>query len=427
VPLGSGAVTSTHGRREAAARAGSTARHSTADAGYRDVAAVRGASDIFLECTFSPEGSARVHRDALRRAARRSRPCRHNAWGLRPGRAGRTSLAAAGCRSVWVGPRRARRTPPANHRKILVDGEVAFVGRLGVADGTECGSAPGGRRGRPRRGSRRPVAVWLDRARRGAVAARAVGARLAVGSAAAAACAPSSIRAARCGSRRHAYFLPDRHLVGRCARCGAGVSVRLVLAGHSTCDRDPPRAGSTGKLLAPASGSPGGSARCCTQAAAVDGGGSSSAANLDPFSLANLRRSPRSTCRTSRRRAVDRGAVRGERITLSTSARSRLERFAVETLGPVIARAAGIALDLAAPRRAARSGTSAPGLARAVASRRTRPSRSQARPGCPHRIATGRCDSAPLPLGGARQRPGGVRVPRAPSKVGPAREDLRPR
>jgi cardiolipin synthase len=283
-----------------------------------------------------------------------------DAWGSAPGTSEvEASLAAAGCEvEVWgsvlgVLAGRLRR----NHRKILaVDGEVAFVGGLNVADEYGLPDPPPGEtpwadlaieirgpaaawlqdRARRERGRspRGPVRVWLSGIGGGGRLRRRYlksfgGAR-------------SRILAA------HAYFLPDRHLVRSIAAAARrGVSVRLVLAGRSDVALATPATRRLYRKLLRAGVEIAEWKRSVlhAKAAAIDGErllvGSF---NLDPFSLANLEALAEvelPDVAAAGERWIAARFAEGERITLAGIGEgSWLERLAVERLGPVIARAA---------------------------------------------------------------------------------------
>ncbi len=269
------------------------------------------------------------------------------------------TLAAAGCEvRIWgrlllLLAGRLRR----NHRKILaVDGEVAFVGGLNIADAYGLPEPPPGEapwadlalelRGAPaawlqdraRRERGRsppgPVRVWLS----GIGGGRRLRRRYlkAIGR------ARSRILVA------HAYFLPDRHLVRSIAAAARrGVSVRLVLAGRSDVALATPATRRLHRRLLRAGVEIAEWKRSVlhAKAAAVDGRrflvGSF---NLDPFSLANLETLAEVVLPDVVRAGERWIAARfeeGERVTLAAIGEgSRLERFAAERLGPLIARAA---------------------------------------------------------------------------------------
>jgi cardiolipin synthase len=321
-------------------------------------------ADVFLEVyAFSPEGIGAEFIAALSAAARRGVRVRVviDAWGSAPGTSEvEASLLAAGCDvEVWgsvlgilVG--RLRR----NHRKILaVDGEVAFVGGLNVADAY----------GRPDPAPdaepawadlaleiRGPAAAWLqDRARRergrsprGPVrvwlSGIGGGGRLRGRYLKAIGAARSRILLA------HAYFLPDRRLVRSIAAAARrGVSVRLVLAGRSDVAIAKPATRRLYRKLLHAGVEIAEWRRAVlhAKAAAIDGEtllvGSF---NLDPFSLANLEALAEvelpEVARAGERWIASR-FEEGERIGIrALGDASPLERFAVERLGPLIAGAA---------------------------------------------------------------------------------------
>jgi cardiolipin synthase len=204
--------------------------------------------DVLLEVyTFSPDGIGARFVEALAGAARRGVRVRVvvDGWGTTP-HAGLLAqqLGSAGCQVEIFNPillallGRWRR----NHRKILaVDGEVAFLGGINVADEYGLPGLPREpawadlaleirgptaewllRRARRERGSSpaAPLRVWLSglgggrRLRRRYLKALG-GARVRV-------------------SMAHAYFLPDRHLVRTItAAARRGVRVRLVLPARS--------------------------------------------------------------------------------------------------------------------------------------------------------------------------------------------------
>jgi cardiolipin synthase len=328
------------------------------------LAAIRGArSDVFLEVyAFSPEGVGAEFIAVLSAAARRGVRVQVvvDAWGSAPGTAEiEASLAAAGCDvEVWgsvlgVLAGRLRR----NHRKILaVDGEVAFVGGLNIADeygvpDPPPGEAPWADLAIEIRG---PVAAWLqDRARRerGRSPSGPVrvwlsgiggGGRLRRRYLKSFGAARSRIHVA------HAYFLPDRHIVRSIAAAARrGVSVRLVLAGRSDVALAAPATRRLYRKLLRAGVEIAEWSRSVlhAKAAAVDGErllvGSF---NLDPFSLANLEALAEvelPEVASAAERWIAARFDEGERITLARIGEgTRLERFAVETLGPIVARGA---------------------------------------------------------------------------------------
>jgi cardiolipin synthase len=328
------------------------------------LAAIRAArADVFLEVyAFSPEGVGAEFIAALSAAARRGVRVHVviDAWGSAPGTSEvEASLAAAGCDVEVFGSvfgilaGRLRR----NHRKVLaVDGEVAFVGGLNIADAYGVPDPPPGEKPWADLALeiRGPAAVWLqDRARRerGRSPAGAVrvwlsgiggGSRLRRLYLQAFGAARARVLVA------HAYFLPDRRLVrsiGAAAR--RGVTVRLVLAGRSDVALATPATRRLYRKLLRAGVEISEWTRSVlhAKAAAVDGErlllGSF---NLDPFSLANLESLAEVELPDVAREGERWIAARfeeGERITLARIGEgSWLERFTVETLGPLIARAA---------------------------------------------------------------------------------------
>jgi cardiolipin synthase len=328
------------------------------------LAAIRAArSNVFLEVyAFSPEGIGATFIAALSAAARSGVHVHVviDAWGSAPATSEvEASLAAAGCEvEVWgsvlgILAGRLRR----NHRKILaVDGEVAFVGGLNIADAYGVPDPPPDERPWADLAVeiRGPAAAWLqDRARRergrsprGPVRVWLSGLggggrlrRLYLKSFGA---ARSRILVA------HAYFLPDRHLVRSIAAAARrGVSVRLVLAGRSDVAIATPATRRLYRKLLRAGVEIAEWSRSVlhAKAAAVDGErflvGSF---NLDPFSLANLEALAEvelTDVALAGERWIAARFEEGERITLQVIGEgSRLERFAVERLGPLIARAA---------------------------------------------------------------------------------------
>ncbi len=270
------------------------------------LAAIRVARhDVLLEVyAFSPEGIGAEFIAALSAAARRGVrvSVTIDAWGSAPGTSEvEAALEAAGCSVRVYGSvlgilaGRLRR----NHRKILaVDGEVAFLGGLNVADaytGAAPGSVPWADLALALRG---PVAAWLQgRARRergwsppgpvrvwlsGLGGAKRLRRRY----------LKAFGRARRHILLAHAYFLPDRHVLRSIAAAARrGVDVRIVVAGKL----DVPLAGAATRrhyrklLRAGVHVSEWTRSMLHAKAAAVDGRrlllGSF---NLDPLSLANL-------------------------------------------------------------------------------------------------------------------------------------------
>jgi cardiolipin synthase len=332
------------------------------------LAAIDGARrEILLEVyCFSPEGIGAEFIAALTAAARRGVQVRVIIDGI--GSAPHATdvavaLEEAGCHvRIWgrlllLLAGRLRR----NHRKILaVDGEIAFVGGLNIADeyGTPVplpGESPWADlalavrgpvaawvQGRARRERGRsppgPVRIWLS----GMGGGRRLRRRY----------LKSFGAARRSLDVAHAYFLPDRRLVrSMTAAARRGVEVRLVVAGRSdvallgTAIRlQYRRLLRSGVRISEWSRSV-----LHAKAAAMDGArllvGSF---NLDPLSLANLE----SLAEVDEPAAAAAGArwirarfEEGEEITLERIGRgSWLERLAVERLGGVIAAAvAGVA------------------------------------------------------------------------------------
>ena len=328
------------------------------------LSAIRAArSSVFLEVyAFSPEGIGAEFIAVLSAAARRGVPVTVviDAWGSAPGTSEvEASLAAAGCDvEVWgsvlgILAGRLRR----NHRKILaVDGVVAFVGGLNIADeyglpDPPPGETPWADLALEIRG---PVAAWLqDRARRERgrsppgplrvwLSGIGGGGRLRRRYLKSFGAARSRILVA------HAYFLPDRHLVRSIAAAARrGVSVRLVLAGRSDVAIATPATRRLYRKLLRAGVEIAEWKRSVlhAKAAAVDGErllvGSF---NLDPFSLANLEvlaEVELPEVALAGERWITARFAEGEPITLAgIGDGSWLERFAVDRLGPLIARAA---------------------------------------------------------------------------------------
>jgi len=326
------------------------------------LAAIRGArADVFLEIyMFSPEGIGAEFIAALSAAARRGVRVQAviDAWGSAPGTSEVVaSLAAAGCDvRVWgsflgILLGRLRR----NHRKILaVDGEVAFVGGLNIADEYGLPDPPPGEepfadlvlemrgpvaawlqdQGRHPRGRSPPgpLRVWLSGLGGGGRLRRLY---------------LDAFGAAR---RRllvaHAYFVPDRRLVRAIAAAARrGVSVKLVLAGRSDVAFVKPATRRLYRKLLGAGVEISEWTRSVmhAKASAVDGErflvGSF---NLDPFSLANLETLAEveiPEVAAAGERWILAHFEEGQRITLDRIGRgTRLERFVVERLGPIIAR-----------------------------------------------------------------------------------------
>jgi cardiolipin synthase len=328
------------------------------------LAAIRGArSDVLLEVyAFSPEGIGAEFIAALSAAARRGVRVRVviDAWGSAPGTAEvEASLAAAGCDvsvfgsvlGVLLG--RLRR----NHRKILaVDGEVAFVGGLNVADeygvpDPAPGEAPWADLALELRG---PVAAWLQgRARREQAWSPPGPVRVWLSGVGGGGRLRRRYLKAFGGARRrilvaHAYFLPDRHVVRSIAAAARrGVEVKLVLAGRSDVALAKPAARRLYRKLLRAGVEISEWTRTVlhAKAASVDGErllvGSF---NLDPFSQANLEALAEVELpgpAADGERWIRTRFEEGERMTLDGLGRgTRLERFAVERVGPLVARAA---------------------------------------------------------------------------------------
>jgi cardiolipin synthase A/B len=267
------------------------------------------------------------------------------------------TLEAAGCEvRIWgrlllVFAGRLRR----NHRKILaVDGELAFVGGLNIAD--EYGLPVPGPDERPwadlALALRGPVAAWLQtrgRSERGRSPAGPVRIWL------------SGVGGSRRLRRRylktfggarqsvdvaHAYFLPDRRLVrSMTAAARRGVEVRVVVAGASDVALLGPamRRHYRRLLRAGVRISEWSRSVLHAKAAAVDGGrllvGSF---NLDPLSLANLE----SLAEVEDPATARAGAAwirarfdEGEEITLERIGRgSWLERLLADTIGGLVSR-----------------------------------------------------------------------------------------
>lgn len=331
------------------------------------LSAIRSArAEVFLEVyAFSPEGIGAEFIAALSAAARRGVRVRVviDAWGSAPGTSEvEAALAAAGCEVAVFGSvfgllvGRLRR----NHRKILaVDGEVAFLGGLNVAD--EYGlpdpppdETPWADLALELRG---PVAAWLQvRARREQAWSPPGPVRVWLSGLGGAGRLRRRYLKAFGGARRrillaHAYFLPDRHVVRSIAAAARrGVEVKLVLAGRS----DVALATSASRRLyrkllrAGVEISEWTRSMLHAKAAAVDGErllvGSF---NLDPFSLANLEAlaevalpGPAADGERWIRARFD----EGERVTLERiGAGSLLGRLVVERIGPLVARAAHLA------------------------------------------------------------------------------------
>jgi cardiolipin synthase len=320
-------------------------------------------AEVFLEVyELSPVGVGAEFVAALSAAARRGVSVRVviDAWGSAPGTGEvEAALSAAGCSVQVFGSileilaGRLRR----NHRKLLaVDGEVAFVGGLNIADAyvfpDPVTGAPAwadlalelrGRapewlqeRARHERGSSPPgpVRLWLSglggskRLRRRYL--KAFG------------------RARRRILLAHAYFLPDRHLVRSIAAAARrGVEVKLVVAGRS----DVPLAGAATRRLyrkllrAGVEISEWTRSMLHAKVAAVDGRrlllGSF---NLDPFSLANLEALAEVTLPAlpgDAERWIRARFEEGEPVTLERlGAGSWLERLWAERVGPLVARVA---------------------------------------------------------------------------------------
>lgn len=324
--------------------------------------AIRGArAQVFLEFyMFSPEGIGATFIEALSAAARRGVRVEVviDAWGSAPGTSEvLATLAAAGCDArAWgsflgILPGRLRR----NHRKILaVDGEVAFVGGLNIADeyglpDPPPGEAPFADLAIELRG---PVAAWLqDRGRRPRGRSPPGPVRVWVsGLGGAGRLRQRYLDSFGAAQHRilvaHAYFVPDRRLVRAIAAAARrGVSVRLVLAGRSDVAIVKPATRRLYRRLLAAGVQIAEWRRTVmhAKAFAVDGErflvGSF---NLDPFSLANLEALAEvelPAVVTAGERWILAHFEGGERITLERIGQgSRLERFVVESIGPIIAR-----------------------------------------------------------------------------------------
>jgi cardiolipin synthase len=340
-------------------------------AGGREVyppmlAAIRAArSEVFLEVyAFSPEGIGAVFIEALSAAARRGVGVRVviDAWGSAPGTAEvEASLGAAGCEVQVFGSMlgvlrgRLRR----NHRKILaVDGEVAFLGGLNVADEYGLpepppGEAPWADLALELRG---PVAAWLQRRARREQAWSPPGpVRVWLSGFGGAGRLRRRYLKAFGGAQRslllaHAYFMPDRHVVRSIAAAARrGVEVKLVLPGRSDVALVRPatrrlyrkllRAGVEISEWTPSV--------LHAKAAVVDGErllvGSF---NLDPFSLANLEALAEVALAGPAQdgeRWIRARFEEGERVTPERlGAGTWLERFLIESIGPLVARVAHV-------------------------------------------------------------------------------------
>jgi cardiolipin synthase A/B len=337
--------------------------------------AIRGArSDVFLEVyAFSPEGIGAEFVAALSAAARRGVRVRVviDAWGSAPATPElEASLAAAGCEVQVFGSilgllaGRLRR----NHRKILaVDGEVAIVGGLNIAD--EYGVPDPAPREVPWAdlavALRGPAAAWLqERARRergwsppGPVRVWLSG--LGGGKRLRRRYLKAFGRARQCILLAHAYFLPDRHVIRSIAAAARrGVEVKIVVAGRS----DVPLVGSGTRRLyrkllrAGVEVSEWTRSVLHAKAAAIDGRrlllGSF---NLDPFSLANLEALAEVALAGpagDAERWIRERFAEGERVTLERiGAGSRVERFLAERVGPIVAGGAHAIAQYARRRR----------------------------------------------------------------------------
>jgi cardiolipin synthase len=316
--------------------------------------------EIFLEVYhFAPDGIGAEFIAALSAAARRGVQVRVviDGIGSAPGaREVALTLREAGChvriwgRLLFLLAGRLRR----NHRKILaIDGEVAFVGGLNIADvyGAPMllpDERPWADLALAVRG---PVAAWLqERARRERGRCPPGPVRIWLSGVGGSRRLRRRYLKSFGGSRRtldvaHAYFLPDRRLVrSMTAAARRGVEVRLVVAGASdvaflgTAIRRQYR-----KLLrAGVRVSEWSRSVLHAKAAAVDGArllvGSF---NLDPLSLANLE----SLAEVEDPAIADAGArwirarfEEGEEITLERIGRgSWLERAVADRLGVVVA------------------------------------------------------------------------------------------
>ncbi len=325
------------------------------------LSAIRAARDeVFLEVyAFSPEGIGAEFIGALSAAARRGVRVHVviDAWGSAPGTSEvEASLEAAGCEVAVFGSvlgllvGRLRR----NHRKILaVDGELAFLGGLNIADeygvpDPPPGEAPWADLALELRG---PVAAWLqDRAAREHSWSPPGPVRVWLsGLGGAGRLRRRYLKAFGSARRRillaHAYFLPDRHVVRSIAAAARrGVEVKLVLAGRSDVALATPATRRLYRNLLRAGAEISEWTRSVlhAKAAAVDGErllvGSF---NLDPFSLANLEALAEVALpgpAEAGERWIRARFEEGERITLDRiGAGSRLERFVVERVGPLIA------------------------------------------------------------------------------------------
>jgi cardiolipin synthase len=218
--------------------------------------AIRGAREaVHLEVYhFAREGVGEEFRAALAEASRRGVRVRVvlDGWGTAlDGRAIQAELRAEGCQVLIHHPLtallagRLRR----NHRKILlVDGEVAFLGGINIADAyghTGPGKAPDADEREPdwldlAVEVRGPAAAWLDLRLRGDHARPPPG-RVHIRLSGVGGARPLRQRYLKSfgAARReilvaHSYFLPDRRFV-RCITAAArrGVRVTLLLAGRS--------------------------------------------------------------------------------------------------------------------------------------------------------------------------------------------------
>jgi cardiolipin synthase len=318
--------------------------------------------EVFLEVYhFSAEGIGAEFVAALSAAARRGVRVEVilDGIGSAPGATGvANALEAAGCdvrvwgRMLHLFAGRLRR----NHRKILaVDGEIAFVGGLNIADEYGLPRPPPDERpwADLALALRGPVAAWLqERGRRERGRSPAGPVRIWLSGVGGGHRLRRRYLKSFGGARRtldvaHAYFLPDRRLVrSMTAAARRGVEVRLVVPGASDVAIFGPATRRLYRRLLRAGVRISEWSRSVlhAKAAAVDGArllvGSF---NLDPLSLANLE----ALAEVEEPDAVAGGSrwirarfEEGEEVTLDRIGRgSWLERVLVERIGGVIAAA----------------------------------------------------------------------------------------
>ena len=326
--------------------------------------AIRSArQQVFLEMyTFSDEGIGARFIEELGGAARRGVRVKVvlDGWGSTPkATAVAGALSEAGCdveifnRLLLLLAGRFRR----NHRKLLaVDGEVAFVGGLNIADEYGVPDAPPGEvawadvaveiRG--------PTAAWVQEAGRRERARTPPGpVRIWLSGLGGGGRLRRRYVKAIAGARQrvlvaHSYFLPDRSLVRTItAAARRGVGVRLLLPGRSdvALARRATRRLYRGLLRAGVEIREWGRSVMHAKMAVADGArlllGSF---NLDPFSLANLEALAEievPSAVSDGERWIEARLAEAPQVTLEdVRSRTRLERWLDERLGAWVAGAA---------------------------------------------------------------------------------------